>query len=228
MSNKIIEEFVGGRTPHLSEVYSNDNFTSILSYEKSGISMKVNLPLVLSRKKRGMTGGVWGEKWKVISKNLIDLGVPHIVKNGSEINKESDSLKLSIFYISYNTRNLQKVDVRKENEEFGRFLGVPEKDNKWYDENDMPTIEKCTPLPDYLNLEKEKWRDLFYIKMIPWICRPTREALRRNIRIGKSWHDTLYNLSKLDIPEPLEAANRDVHSPCMWYDFKEDLPKNLL
>lgn len=200
------------KAPFLRDLIGDNTFRQVIKYShKNNLSsITLYLPLVLSRKKCGMIGGSNNpEKVENVSDYLESLNIPYKIDSGKNV---------STIYISYNKENLKDVDCRKGDKELGRFLGVPEKDNLWYKNPNNPDISESKPIPNNIDSDKQ-FDDIFYARLVSWICRPRKESLERTISIGKVWYDELYWLKeKHNIREPLEEAchqmERSLHP---WY-----------
>lgn len=215
------------KAPNLDEVVNKEDFYKVLTFGESSMinHMALYLPLVLSRQKRGMTEGFFYNDWEQLSELLYSMDIPHKV-DVKDI-EESQDLAHSLFFISNSVSSLEDINVELEDENFGRFLGVPEEDNSWWKYEDCNT-EDVSPMPDYLDLEKEKWPDLKYAKMVSWVCKPERDRLRETIEIGKSWYSYNYKLNKTyGLQEPMKESLSRVGLIHSAYQFREDLPKHM-
>lgn len=145
---------------------------------------------------------------------LSELGFAYRTK---KIN-EYDTIQVQY---ANNEEILDKIEFGVEDKNFGTFLGVPEKDNRWYDEQDMPTINEVTPIPEYLELSSYRWDGLKYARIVSWICRPTVEGLKRTIDIGKKWYNLSVKLSE-DYGYELgkEYAEMRMSRLGNWYTFR--------
>lgn len=177
--------------------------------------LNLYLPLVLAGQKPGLTFSIEKNKLNQTKYCLDNIDVHY--RHG-----EIESQQYVIFYVSNSKKYLNQLEIGYEDNtyEFSKILGIPEKDINWINEKEGE-ISNYTPIPEYLNLDEERWDDLFYAKLVSWICRPEEEALRRTIRIGKEWYDTLRTIdNEYNITTPLIEANKQMHIyPTGWYDW---------
>jgi hypothetical protein len=210
---KVEYKYNNGKAPKFDQVKYSDTFTRLIrtnNYDTNSLSMY--LPLVLLRKKNGLICTNLSTS-SDISKNLDDLNIPYIVQRQEEVNR---------YFISYNSSYLKDINISYNQKQIafttdnyiGKFLGVPDKDNMWFDE--ACNISEYTPLPEYLD---KKFDDIFYARLVSWICKPTEEGLNRTIKIGKEWYDVLRDVGeKYNYYGSLRSANYAMHlKNSSWY-----------
>lgn len=176
------------------------------------------LPLVAIGEKTGALGTFYGHSRDELKTLFEDLGL----YNKIERYEHYDRRVFGVLY-SGDVDMLDKVEFRVEDENFGSFLGVPDEDNSWYEEESEPNIPDVKPIPRYLNLEESELSGIEYARLVSWICRPTVSGLRRTINIGRSWYETAENLSAYyDYSRGLDYANQQIRrEDHCWYSFTD-------
>lgn len=173
------------------------------------------VPLVHFGLKTGGLGTFDGEKCDRVRALFSELGLY------CEVNERSEYDHFGVLY-SNNKELLNKVEFGVEDEDFGRFLGVPEQDNRWYEYNDNPNISDVKPIPEYLSLNTCDVEGLEYARLAPWICEPSIEGLQRTVCVCQEWYEVAEFLSKshnyeLGLEFAKQEMDRDEHP---WYSFK--------
>lgn len=88
-------------------------------------------------------------------------------------------------------------------EVMGRFLGVPEQDCVWFEEENSPDIEEAMPLTGAINWQPE----VRYARLVSWVCRPTEEGLSRTIDKGRQFYKACLEATRhTGLDAPVEAA----------------------
>lgn len=127
----------------------------------------------------------------------------------------SDEVGCSVYY-TRNEEALEDLDMSSEDAAFGRFLGVPEEDNRWMDESD--TVDSVNSIPEFLELTEDDVPNLRYARLVSWLCRPTEERLDATISIGKSWYDFAVRLEdKSGYSGAREYAEYEMTQFGAWY-----------
>lgn len=148
------------------------------------------LPAVITSCKPGATTSIRTSEIPKVenhSSKLSSLGMHH------KISVDHDA-EHTVFRFTADEELLSGIDYREEDRAFGRFLGVPEEDNKWYDEDDMPSIDEATPILEFLGVEEPD--GLKYARLVSWICRPTMNGLNRTISTGLEYYNLAVELQE--------------------------------
>lgn len=182
--------------PTLEDAVNMNPFQSLMkdprphSDFESLASAFLYLPAVITGCKPGATNIIQTSeisKVKNYSSKLISLGLHHKIS-------VDHNLENTMFLFTADEELLNGIDYHKEDRAFGRFLGIPEEDNKWYDEDDMPSIDEATPITEYLGIEQPD--GLKYARLVSWICRPTLDGLNRTISIGVEYYSLAVKLQE--------------------------------
>lgn len=209
----------------LKELTSKDSFYRLVN--SPSVNSNGNLvddqclyvPLVALGQKTGAIGSFYGHSRDELKNLFSDLGIYCKIKRYEDY---EGRVYFGVLY-SEDIDILDRVEFGVEDKDFGSFLGVPDRDNSWYDKEDEPNISDVTPIPKYLNLDKSELSGVEYARLVSWICRPTTGGLCRTINIGRDWYKTAENLSEhYDYDKGLDYACQEIErkNHC-WYSFKD-------
>lgn len=174
------------------------------------------LPLILNGMKNGFTGGYWtvDERFRVSASNhLQELGLPHKIHYDEEY-------ELTNLHVTTDRKLLESMEHSVEDKNYGRFLGVPQEDNKWFDSGDE--ITSSIPIPKYLDRD---FKDIEYARLVSWVCKPTEEGIKRTIKIGKTWYEFAEDvlLNEYGYTNPINWAEKEMNrSNHPWYKNREN------
>lgn len=176
-------------TPTVGEATNTDAFHTLMSNPRPHSDFNylpdtvLYLPAILDGRKLGATSGIRSadiSDVKDYSQILKSLGLHHriVVDHDTEH---------TVFNFTDDEQLLSSIGYEEENKAYGRFLGVPEEDNKWYDEEGTPSIDEATPVLEHLGIKKVE--NIKYARLVSWICRPTIEGVKRTIKIGTKYYE---------------------------------------
>lgn len=201
----------------------SDEFERLISVLSEGFSLESDtqlfVPLVMSGIKPGSSTFVKNRSVDEVSELFDDVGLHYKIE-------KRDTVDISGCYVLYtaNPNFLEPVDPSKEDEAYGTFLGVPDVDNEWYEEQDTPEISEVTPIPRYLDLEPSSLENLKYARLVPWICRPNEERLEATISIGKRWNQFAERLDdRFGYKKALDYVDYRISFKGSWYTFEEEI-----
>jgi len=131
-------------------------------------------------------------------------------------------------------RNNSMVDVEKKYmKEWGNFLGVPEKDNAWMNEepisNTTPTTIIGLSYKENLNFE-----NINFATLVPYIPYPSKKGLKRAINTGEKYYNAIKKFdSVMNVNYGINEFHENVIS-CKSYgkrdvircEFYENINKN--
>lgn len=201
----------------------SEEFERLISVVSEGFSSESDtqlfVPLVMSGIKPGSSTFVKNRSVNEVSELFDDVGLHYKIER-------RDTTDISGCYVLYtaNPSLLKPVDPSREDGAYGTFLGVPDVDNKWYEEQETPEIPEVTPIPQYLDLKPSALEDLKYARLVPWICRPTEERLKATIDIGKRWDRFAEELDdRFGYRKALDYVSYRVSFEGSWYTFEEEI-----
>lgn len=155
------------------------NATASNAYWKSDVALYA--PLVFAGKKTGALTSVRNMEPDEVKDLFERAGFVCKVTWRKTTTPESCGV-----YYTRDESALAELDVDAEDAAFGRFLGVPEEDNRWMDASDMP--DTVSSIPEYLGLSFSDVPQIQYARLVSWVCKPTEERLDATIDIGREWY----------------------------------------
>lgn len=198
---------------NLAQVVGEDNFRFFMKNPNPHKETRllpdrlVYLPAVLEGLKLGSTTSFRTSNERMIesySEMFESLGIHHKMK----INPGVDT---TLFYITKDREILEELDVSREDRAFGRFLGVPDEDNSWYENDGTPSISEVTPFSEYL--DTRGIQELKYARLVSWVCEPSLQGIRRTVDIGKEY----YRLAQDELLHKYGYNN-----PIQWCQYQID------
>lgn len=207
------------QTVSISEAVSLEEFKSLVQNPRPCSNIDylpdtvLYLPAVLEGHKPGSTAGLRTADLSEVrnySDNLRKLGLHHKIV----VNSDTEH---TIFHFTKDLDLLDSIGYISEDKAYGRFLGVPEKDNEWYKEEASPSISEATPILDHIYVDDVE--NIEYARLVSWVCRPTLDGLRRTINIGMDFYDLAYTLdSDHGFENPLDWCDDEmVRLAGYWY-----------
>jgi hypothetical protein len=206
-------------TISISEAVRSDEFNSLVQNPSPYSNINylpdsvLYLPAVLNECKPGSTVGVRTSDLSEVrdySDKLRHLGLHHKIV----VNRNTEH---TIFHFTKELDLLDSIDYMSEDKAYGRFLGVPEADNQWYEEEESPSISEATPILDHISIDDLE--NIEFARLTSWICRPTLGGLRRTINIGMDFYDLACTLDRdYGFNNPLDwCDNEMVRLAGYWY-----------